>query len=110
MAYSLALKREPLSHLGFCVANGVDDWTSFFAPPRPDSYEVPKLIFTFSGQGAQWAQMGKSLIQNVPAFRRSIEGLDKVLSKLHDGPSWTLLGAYACMVLNSMVDVINTDR
>lgn len=92
VAYSLALKREPLSHLGFCVANGVDDWTPLFAPAHPDSFESSKLVFTFSGQGAQWAQMGKALIKNVPEFRQSIEGLDKVLSELHDGPEWNLLG------------------
>lgn len=92
MAYSLGLKRERLSHLGFCVANGVDDWTPSFAPLRPDSSDPPQPIFTFTGQGAQWAQMGQSLIHNVPEFRQTIEGLDKVLSELHDGPSWKLVG------------------
>jgi acyl transferase domain-containing protein len=91
MAFSLAVKREVLSHRAFSVANAVDDWTLLIAP-RPGSYAPSKVVFVFSGQGAQWAQMGKGLFQNVPTFRQSIENMDRFLHALHDGPAWSLVG------------------
>ncbi|KAJ5374373.1 Acyl transferase/acyl hydrolase/lysophospholipase [Penicillium concentricum] len=39
----------------------------------------PTLGFVFTGQGAQWAGMGKELIQDYPAFKTSILGIDRFL-------------------------------
>jgi acyl transferase domain-containing protein len=91
MAYTLAMKRESLSHRAFCVANGIDDWTPFIST-RHGSYDSGKLTFIFSGQGAQWAQMGKALIEGVQSFRETIEEMDRVLQSLSDGPEWKLKG------------------
>lgn len=91
MAYSLALKREELSHRSFCVTNGEDDWVPS-RTYRTSGRAPPMLIFTFTGQGAQWAQMGKSLIDQMPRFRRSIEKLDQVLQALPTPPKWKLIG------------------
>ncbi|KAE9382109.1 hypothetical protein N431DRAFT_491346 [Stipitochalara longipes BDJ] len=77
MAHSLAEKREVLSHRAYCV---VDDSESFepskTSKPKPNS--KPHLIFTFTGQGAQWARMA------------SIARLDEVLRTLPNPPRWTL--------------------
>lgn len=91
MAYTLALRREKLSHRSCSVANGVDDW-EILDSTRHGSYDPGKLVFVFSGQGAQWAQMGKALMRNIPSFRKSIERMDEILQTLADGPKWKLKG------------------
>src|ERR1700761_7806799 len=76
VSYSLAMKRDAFDHRAFAVTDGLEDWTAKFstrtAPPR----EPQMLVFVFSGQGAQWAQMGKELIQVYPCFEESIKALD----------------------------------
>lgn len=91
MAYTVAMKRETLRHRAFCVANGIDDWAPVYSA-RQGTYDPSKLTFAFSGQGAQWAQMGKTLIKNVSSFRESIEKMNKVLQSLNDAPKWKLQG------------------
>lgn len=46
----------------------------------------------FNGQGGQWAQMGKELMEQYPSFRNDIKRMDEYLSRLEDGPRWTLEG------------------
>ena len=48
------------------------------------------LIFMFTGQGAQWAQMGMSLMEQCPLFRSTIHECDRLLSELPDPPAWTI--------------------
>ncbi|KAJ5618162.1 hypothetical protein N7537_003276 [Penicillium hordei] len=42
----------------------------------------PTLGFVFTGQGAQWAGMGKELLQAYPVFRTSILGIDRFLNDI----------------------------
>lgn len=48
------------------------------------------LIFMFTGQGAQWAQMGMSLMDQCPLFRSVIHECDRLLSELPDPPVWEI--------------------
>lgn len=48
----------------------------------------------FSGQGAQWAGMGKEMIQGDPEFRADIETMDSILRGLKCPPSWTIIGTH----------------
>ena len=48
--------------------------------------------FVFTGQGAQWAGMGRDLVQHSDIFRACIQDLDDHLSTLSPPPSWTLQG------------------
>lgn len=91
MSYSLGLKREALNQRAFVVTNGIDDWSPVYSS-RPLPREPPKTVFVFGGQGAQWAEMGKELIMNVPKFRASLQAMDDFLHKLPDGPTWSLIG------------------
>lgn len=52
--------------------------------------EVPGILGVFTGQGAQWASMGRGLILLSPLFSESIERCEEVLARLPDGPSWSL--------------------
>ena len=89
MAHSLALKREALSHRQFCVTTGDEPFESS-AITKSSAHDSPKLIFVFTGQGAQWPQMGRELMTSQPTFRASLEKLEKFLAALPDPPTWNL--------------------
>lgn len=98
MSYSLATKREGLNHRAFVVTDGIDEWIPMYSP-RPAPRAPSMLVFVFSGQGAQWAQMGQELIENAPVFRASLEDMDQSLHRLPDGPTWHLIGKSLTPVL-----------
>ena len=58
------------------------------SPPKTS----PQILGIFTGQGAQWATMGRDLYLTSATFRRAIESLDDSLSQLpsKDRPSWTI--------------------
>ncbi|KAI1122424.1 PKSKA1 [Nemania abortiva] len=51
----------------------------------------PRIGFVFTGQGAQWPQMGRDLVNTFPEAKDFIRSLDEVLRSLPDPPNWTLL-------------------
>jgi aspyridone synthetase (hybrid polyketide synthase/nonribosomal peptide synthetase) len=55
--------------------------------------EIPGILGVFTGQGAQWPQMGKELIGKSPIFRRTLEDCDATLQALPstDIPEWSLI-------------------
>ena len=59
-----------------------------FAKPREVQRE---LIFLFTGQGAQWVQMGLSLIHHCSLFKSVLEECDRLLSELPDPPAWKII-------------------
>ncbi|OHE91655.1 beta-ketoacyl synthase domain-containing protein [Colletotrichum orchidophilum] len=59
-----------------------------FKTPNPRI--SPDMIWVFTGQGAQWAQMGKELLEQEGLFRDRIDAMDKVVAGLPDPPPWTL--------------------
>ncbi|KAL3291010.1 putative polyketide synthase [Colletotrichum asianum] len=70
----------------FVESNAADDCSP--QPLYPD--DPPAILGIFTGQGAQWATMGASLIRQSRLFRESIERSEKALAVLPDGPSWSL--------------------
>lgn len=96
ICYSLALKREVLSHASYVVTDG----TKPMVPSREQqrSSKAPAtLIFAFTGQGAQWPQMGRALMLQSNTFRNTIDRLDQVLLQLPltqaEAARWTLADA-----------------
>lgn len=73
-----------LANLSYAFDNGLQEFT--FA----DKKKVAAVGFVFTGQGAQWPQMGAELMAYYPSFLRSIRQLDMVLEDLDDSPEWTL--------------------
>lgn len=43
---------------------------------------APKLVFTFTGQGAQYAGMGHEFLENFSVFRAEIRRLDRIVQSL----------------------------
>ncbi|KAH6656006.1 hypothetical protein BKA67DRAFT_515368 [Truncatella angustata] len=96
-AYTLGTKRSHLPVRGFLLAGhtlhkdlSIDNLR---LPIEGKSYSKFPLAFVFTGQGAQWAQMGFELMEEFPSFRRSIQRLDSALQTLPHAPTWTLQGA-----------------
>ncbi|KAF4769894.1 hypothetical protein HAV15_011851 [Penicillium sp. str.  len=50
----------------------------------------PKVGFLFTGQGAQWSQMGLELLNSLPVARNMIHHLDDVLQTSLSPPEWSL--------------------
>ncbi|PKX88903.1 type I polyketide synthase [Aspergillus novofumigatus IBT 16806] len=95
LAYTLGVRRSNLSYRAFTLAGQSTlrenlRSESFVLPIEGASYTKLPFAFVFTGQGAQWAQMGKELIEEVPSFRKSLVELDNALQRLPHAPNWTL--------------------
>lgn len=56
---------------------------------RRDKKDDPRIAFVFSGQGAQYAEMGRELLKSYSSFVRSVERARQQLIRL--GSPWDLL-------------------
>jgi acyl transferase domain-containing protein len=93
MAYSLAAKREQLSHRSFAIFSPKEG----FEPSRitkVNNHSKLALVYVFTGQGAQWASMGRELLDNNRVFRNTMSHLEECLKKLENPPNWTLSGMF----------------
>jgi acyl transferase domain-containing protein/NADPH:quinone reductase-like Zn-dependent oxidoreductase len=66
---------------------------------------LPRIVFIFTGQGAQSSQMGRQLIQSCPPFRASLEKADATLRDFPDGPVWSIVDELLKSEEESMLQV-----
>lgn len=87
LAFTLANRREHLPYRAFAV-RGL--FNTLVTSPPSKSGEAPNIVMVFTGQGAQWPQMGGYMIRSslFPVFKKSIRSLDTHLRTLTDGPEW----------------------
>lgn len=90
LAYTLSERRSRLFHRAFVTARNADIREDDFVIAKK-SPQPPKIGFIFTGQGAQWSQMGKNLLELFPMTRSILEELDQVLQAQPDPPKWSLL-------------------
>ncbi|KAL7624690.1 hypothetical protein AAE478_006260 [Parahypoxylon ruwenzoriense] len=64
-----------------------------------------KILGIFTGQGAQWATMSRSLFLENEVYRDTIRNLDVVLQALPEPPVWTLEGQIMAEEKDSLVNV-----
>lgn len=98
LAYTLTSRRSKLQVKGFLIAQQhtlIQDLQAqkLITPSGPDVNLENGFTFVFTGQGAQWAEMGKGLIEQYPNIRASVSQFDAVLKSLKHPPSWTLVSA-----------------
>ena len=89
LSHTLAVRREHLGYRTFAVTNNLSGLES---APVELADVVPRLVYTFTGQGAQWPQMGRKLLQVNPTFRQTIKELDQVLKVIASHLPWTIEG------------------
>lgn len=94
VAYTLAHKREHKPYRAYAVTSEEAAAAAIIQPSAsqavPDS--PPHVGWVFTGQGAQWAEMGVSLLDTNAVFRGTIQKLDKFLLSLPTPPPWTIEG------------------
>jgi acyl transferase domain-containing protein len=88
VAYTLGLRREPHTHRSYAVATS-DGLFELSQPVRATS-QPRQIVWVFTGQGAQWPQMGKELLENEPLVRKRIDDLDNIIASTPNPPSWTI--------------------
>ncbi|KAF2821460.1 KR domain-containing protein [Ophiobolus disseminans] len=89
LSYTLAKHRERLPYRSFSVCRPGTKLNASPAVKAPAS--SPSICMVFSGQGAQWPQMGLELCNGDESFRRDIVFMDHVLHDLKCAPSWTIM-------------------
>nr|ALQ32738.1 putative polyketide synthase [Fusarium anthophilum] len=92
LAYTLYSKRTPLPWKAFAVASTVSDLSQSLemnpVAVRSSPSFVPRVALVFTGQGAQYFQMGKSL-SSYKVFQDSLLRSESILKKL--GCPWSIL-------------------
>ena len=103
LAYTINCRRSIFSHRAFGVvseseiASQLADENVKFGLQKT----APTVIgFVFTGQGAQWPQMGYALAKGFPSVRKTFQQLDDVLSKMPNRPDWTIFGTYDSFTIN----------
>ncbi|QKX62342.1 uncharacterized protein TRUGW13939_09501 [Talaromyces rugulosus] len=90
LAYTLSERRSQLWHRAILTTdttNNLDDRA--FSLGKKLAH-TPKVCLVFTGQGAQWPQMGKELLAKFPQTRDILTELDAVLQAQPDPPTWSL--------------------
>lgn len=91
LAFTLSEKRSMHFNQAFLVANQTTlDEGALFVGKK--ALTAPKVAFVFTGQGAQWPQMGKALVDAFPMVKDLLKHLDTVLRAAVLAPAWSLLG------------------
>ncbi|KAF1818303.1 thiolase-like protein [Dissoconium aciculare CBS 342.82] len=100
VSYMSLLRRSLLQKSQYFVASTLEDLVLQLqagpgeaAPPVISSSggDGPRsFAFVFTGQGAQWAQMGSMLVDVCPAFTETIDQCDAILASLPEAPSWSI--------------------
>ena len=98
LAYTLGLRRSQFSKRGYLVVRSGALKDQLVAEnlrmlPNTPIGSPSRFAFVFTGQGAQWAGMGKELFDEFSVFRDSISEMDSVLQSLPHPPSWSLRDA-----------------
>ena len=96
LAYTLLSRRSTLRKSTFFVSTTHDDTVTALRDSTSNIITTnnkysTKIVFLFTGQGAQWPQMGMSLIRNSPLFSAVMRECDRHLSELPDRPCWSII-------------------
>ena len=95
LALTLGCRRSRFSSRGFILARQhtlQDDLCSENLQTQTEGTQHSRLplAFVFTGQGAQWPEMGRQLMEEFPTYRRTIQSLESCLASLPDSLEWSL--------------------
>jgi acyl transferase domain-containing protein len=92
LSYTLSCRRSLLRWRKTLVASNVEQLLAELAAQKRRKTRAAlsaKVAFVFTGQGAQWAAMGRDLLSSSKTFRDSMEKSSSILKQL--GCEWDLL-------------------
>ena len=86
VAYTLQVGRRPFEHRRVAVCRDLEEAITLLGMPEPkrvptavtESQERP-VAFLFSGQGAQYVDMGRELYETEPTFRQAVDDACRLL-------------------------------
>lgn len=89
LVYTLNCRRTPLTWKSFAVVHAVEDLQKLdkIVSPARKAVSKPSLGFIFTGQGAQWAGMGRELTV-FPTFEKLLQDEERYLTAI--GCPWHL--------------------
>lgn len=89
IAYTRAVRRERLPHKSFAIVQPGKAIEASSAVKCAFKSPDRKVIMIFSGQGAQWAGMGRELLRD-KHFLGDVADMDRILHGLKNPPSWSI--------------------
>ena len=93
LAHTLNLKRSRFQQRAYAIARDdtvTDDIASANVKFGSSAKPISQLAFIFTGQGAQWAGVGRDAINTFPVFRETIRRLDRVLKGIKYAPKFSI--------------------
>ncbi|KAI1174465.1 hypothetical protein F4777DRAFT_579896 [Nemania sp. FL0916] len=91
LAHTLSERRSHLYHRAFVTTRDSRTFPNDFVVAKK-FVNAPRIGFVFTGQGAQWPQMGKQLVHYFPQTHAILEELDEIIQSVADPPNWSFVG------------------
>ncbi|GAB1210492.1 hypothetical protein APSETT445_009286 [Aspergillus pseudonomiae] len=88
VAYTLGIRREHLQYRAFMIST--EDGCLEAETLRSPCCSQPPVVFTFPGQGTQWPEMCKGLVERFASFLEDIRKMDCILKRLPHAPTWSI--------------------
>ncbi len=103
LSHTLGSRRSHLPVRGYITVDG-QDWKGGLRLENFQTSDVDSrhaqlpYAFVFSGQGAQWPEMGRQLLDRYPSFEGTIRDLDENLACLPHPPDFSIHGKLLTLV------------
>ncbi|OHW95298.1 polyketide synthase [Colletotrichum incanum] len=94
IAYTLGLRRQKMPCRAFQIVDDRGQTTGESDSTNKAPRENWKIVMVFTGQGAQWPQMGADLIERDSRFRADLDQMDHILQTLQKPPEWHVVGEH----------------
>ncbi|TDZ67773.1 Highly reducing polyketide synthase FUM1 [Colletotrichum trifolii] len=91
VAYTLGARRQKMPFRAFRVVDEAGQSLAEAIGATKSSPNTSKVVMVFTGQGAQWPQMGLSLVHRHQRFRADLELMDRILQDLQHAPTWHVI-------------------
>ena len=98
LSYTMSERRSHHFNRGYLVSQTPEVKEESLVIGKKNT-EAPRIGFVFTGQGAQWSQMGKNIVDLFPSATSLLNRLDNALQTLPNPPSWSLLSRLHCYKL-----------
>lgn len=112
LAYTMLSRRSKLSHMIYFSANSSTEFVDRILklanlPPSVVPIGLKNICCIFTGQGAQWPEMGAKLFEHSEIFRNTILECEQHLRALSNAPPWKLSEELGRDPVRSNISLVN---